>query len=115
MIEEHQDEEQRVPYQNPPSLQDRLTEQIKRIPAGEYGVICIPMQVTVQCPEALYVSNCKTAHLEAERRSRIAGELTSDGKSIVRPELFDTRLYAVYDSAGVQVALFTNGERYERR
>ena len=111
MIEEQQGGE---PYQQPLSLQERLGQQITGIPAGQYGVICIPMQVTAQEVGPSYVLNLETALLEAETKSRAAGELTSDSKGVLHPELFDTRRYAVYDSSGTQVALYTSGERYHK-
>ncbi len=113
VIQEQQDPEE-TKYQQPLSLQERLGQQIAGIPAGHYGIICIPMQVTAQEVGPSYVSDLETALLEAKTRSEVAGELTSGGKDVLRPNLFDTRRYAVYDSSGTQVALYTSGERYQK-
>ena len=95
-------------------LQRMLEQQVAGIKPGQYGVICIPMQVTAPEVGPSYVLGLETALQKAEIKSKVAGELTPDGKGVLHPELFDTRRYAVYDSSGTQVALYTSGERYQK-
>ena len=96
-------------------LQRMLEQQVAGIKPGQYGVICIPMQVTAPEVDPSYVLDLETALQEAETKSRVAGELTHDGQHVLHPEIFDTRRYAVYNSSGTQVALYTSGERYQKR
>ncbi len=95
-------------------LQRMLEQQVAGIKPGQYGVICIPMQVTAPLVEPRYVDDLEIAIFFAQQTSAMAGELTPNGEGVLHPELFDTRRYAVYDSSGTQVALYTSGERYQK-
>lgn len=96
-------------------LEKILIAQKSKTPPGNYAIIAIPMHVSGYVLPAIYCNDQNKAHQIAQELSRRCGELTPDRKDVARPNFFNFRRTAVYNSSGEQVALFTSGERYERR
>lgn len=94
------------------SLEQVIAKQKQDTPTGCYAVIVIPLQLGLMRANAIYVNNDTEAHTLARDLSKKCGELTPDGRNVARPELFNFRRIAVYDSFGKQLELYTSGKSY---